>query len=102
MEIDVQHGDGLPHSEALEHYVRERVERLAPHYGDRLTRVRAFLKDSNGHKGGIDKICTLEARPSGREPVVVEAQDEDWYAAVRNAEAKLERALGRRLERDRD
>lgn len=97
METEVHHGDGVERSPALETYIEERLERLTPHYGDRLTRIRAFLKDVNGHKGGVDKVCKLEARPAGKEPVVVEAQDTDWYAAVRNAEGKLERALAHRL-----
>ncbi len=43
----------------------------------------------------------MEARPAGREPVAVEAQDADLYRAVRAAEAKLEKALAQRLARAR-
>ncbi|WP_420428549.1 HPF/RaiA family ribosome-associated protein [Algiphilus sp.] len=100
METEVHHGDGVERSPALEAYIQERLERLTPHYGDRLTRVRAFLKDVNGHKGGVDKVCELEARPAGKAPIVVEAQDRDWYAVVRSAEGKLERALAHRLASD--
>ncbi|MBY8966237.1 HPF/RaiA family ribosome-associated protein [Algiphilus sp.] len=97
METEVHHGDGVERSPALEQYIEARLERLRPQYGDRLTRVRAFLKDVNGQKGGVDKSCKLEARPAGKDPIVVEAQDADWYAAVRDAEGKLERALAHRL-----
>lgn len=100
METEIHHGDGVERSKALEDYLQERLERLQPHYGDRLTRVRAFFKDVNGRKGGVDKFCKLEARPAGKDPIVVEAQDADWYAAVRDAEGKLERALASRLGRE--
>lgn len=101
MELEINNGDGVERSPALEEHVRQRVERLEQRYGDRLTRVRVFFKDVNAGKGGVDKVCTLEARPAGRGPVVVEAQDEDLYLAVRDAEGKLERALDHRLARDR-
>jgi len=100
METEIHHGDGVERSQALEDYIQQRLERLQPQYGDRLTRVRAFLKDVNGRKGGVDKTCKLEARPAGKDPIVVEAQDDDWYAAVRDAEGKLERALASRLTSD--
>lgn len=101
MELEINHADGVERSPALEEYVRERLARLDRRYGERVTRIRIFLKDVNAGKGGVDKVCTMEARPAGLGPVVVEAQDEDLYAAVRDAEGKLERALNHRLDRDR-
>lgn len=100
MELEINNGEGVERSPALEEHVHQRVERLERRYGDRLTRVCVFLKDVNAGKGGIDKVCTMEARPAGRDPVVVEAQDEDLYLAVRDAEGKLEKALNHRLARD--
>lgn len=97
MEIEINHAEGVERSPALEDHVRQRLDRLDPRYGDRLTRVVVFLKDVNAHKGGADKVCTLEARPAGRDPIVVTAQGQDLYAAVRDAEGKLERALEHRL-----
>jgi hypothetical protein len=41
-------------------------------YADRVTRVEAYFKDANSHKGGaVDKECTLEARVAGLAPVAV-------------------------------
>lgn len=101
MELEINHADGVERSPALEEHVQERLARLDRRYGERLTRIRVFLKDVNAGKGGIDKVCTMEARPAGRDPFVVEAQDADLYAAVRDAEGKLERALDHRLARER-
>jgi len=100
MEIEINNAEGVDRSPALENHVRQRLERVERRFGDRITRIRVFLKDVNAAKGGVDKVCTMEARPAGKDPVVVEAQDEDLYAAVRDAEAKLEKALGHRLARD--
>ncbi len=99
MEIEINNADGVERSPALEEHVRDRLGRLERRFGDRLTRVRVFLKDVNAAKGGIDKVCTMEARPAGRDPVAVEAQHEDLYAAVREAGNRLEKALDHRLAR---
>ncbi|MGQ0752691.1 MAG: HPF/RaiA family ribosome-associated protein [Betaproteobacteria bacterium] len=41
-------------------------------YADRVTRIEAYFKDRNSHKGGaVDKECTLEARLAGLEPIAV-------------------------------
>lgn len=79
--------------------MRRKLERVERRFGDRLTRVRVFLEDVNVAKGGIDKICTMEARPARRDPVAVEAQDENVRQAVQDAADKLDNALGHRLTR---
>lgn len=99
MEIEINHAEGVQRSQALEQHVRERLGRLERRYADRVTRIRVFLKDVNADKGGVDKVCTMEARPAGHDPIAVEAQDDDLYRAVRAAEGKLEKALEHRLAR---
>lgn len=99
MEIEINNAEGVERSPALEEHVCARLERLERRFGDRLTRVLVFLKDVNATKGGIDKVCTMEARPAGHDPVAVEAQHEDFYVAVREAEDRLEKALNHRLAR---
>jgi len=100
MEIEINNAEGVDRSPALENHVRERLQRVEHRFGGRVTRILVFLKDVNADKGGVDKVCKMEARPAGRNPVAVEARREDLYAAVRAAEGKLEKALGHRLARD--
>lgn len=97
MEVEINAGDGVRRSDALDGHVHEALRRLGRRFGDRLTRVRVFLKDVNARKGGIDKVCSMEARPAGAEPVGVEAQDADVYRAVGRAADKLEKAVGHRM-----
>lgn len=99
MEIEINHARGVERSPALEEHVHARLERLERRFGDRLTRVLVFLKDVNAAKGGIDKVCTMEARPAGYDPVAVEVQHDDLYTAVREAGGKLEKALQNRFAR---
>jgi ribosomal subunit interface protein len=86
-------------SEALDRHIRERLERVSRHQGDRLTQIIVHLKDTNAGKGGVDKLCSMEARPAGLDPITVHAQDTDMYLAVRDAADKLDRAIEHRLGR---
>lgn len=71
------------------------VKAALGHYGERITRVEGHVTDANGAaKSGPDDIhCTLEARPVGREPVVVKDKAGTAHQAIQGALRKLERAL---------
>lgn len=99
MEIEINTAENVTRSEAIDEHIHDKLAGLDRRFGDRLTRVRVFLKDVNAHKGGVDKVCTMEARPAGAEPIAVEAQDEDVYKSIRDASGKLERAVEHRFGR---
>jgi ribosomal subunit interface protein len=88
-------------SDALEAFTREQLDSAIGRFGDRITRIEVHLSDSNGqHKSGPhDKHCTLEARPKGMDPLAVEASNEDFQPAIRDAVGKLRRALTTRFEK---
>lgn len=77
--------------------IRGGVDRFA----DRLTRVEAFLKDDNSEvKGGAkDKVCTLEARLAGLDPIAVNHAAPELDLAIDGAVEKLERAMERAIAR---
>lgn len=99
MHIEINAADGVERSAALDEHIRERLERVARHQGNRLTQIIVHLKDTNARKGGVDKLCSMEARPAGLDPVTVHALDTDVYLAVRDATDKLDRAIEHRLGR---
>lgn len=99
MEIEINTGEGVTRSDAIDRHVYDQLEHLGRRFGDRLTRVRVYLKDVNARKGGVDKVCTMEARPAGMDPVAVEAQEEGIYESVREAAGKLEKAVAHRFGR---
>lgn len=99
MDIEVNTAENITRSEAVERHIQDKLTGVDRRFGERLTRVRVFLKDVNAHKGGVDKVCTMEARPAGYQPIAVEAQDEDVYKAIRDASGKLERAVEHRFGR---
>jgi len=99
MEVQINPAEGFQLSDAIRDYVDDRLGRLDRHFPDRLTRVEVFLKDVNGPKGGLDKHCTMEARPRGLDPVVAEAQSDDAYASIKVASERLEKVLSHQIGR---
>lgn len=98
MELQINPGNGIRVSEALEQHLRRELERLDRRYGDRLTRIEAFFADVNGPtKGGVDKQCKLEARPRGLDPLEAEYVSDDMYDAVARAAERLEKVLDKRF-----
>lgn len=82
----------------LEEQVRTKLKR----FEQRLTHVEVHVGDANGHKGGdADKRVSLEARPSGHEPVAVHAEAARVENAVSLAANKAVRALEHALDKSR-
>lgn len=83
----------------LEEFIERRTREVLSMFEEQLTRVEFHLQDQNANKGGIDMRCTLEARPRGLDPLVVEHTAENETDAVRKALDKMKHALDRRLGR---
>jgi ribosome-associated translation inhibitor RaiA len=63
-------------------------------FADRITKVEAFLSDTNSSKHGArDKRCVLEARVAGTQPVVATNEAPTVLEAIEGAAGKLQRAL---------
>ena len=77
----------------IQSVVRDTLER----YSDRITRVEVHLNDLNGHKGGTDKRCLMEARLAGFGPVDANHEAASLELAIDGAMGKLERAIEHKL-----
>ena len=100
MHFQLRTDNHIKNSEDLADRVRAGVEGgLARHHADRARRVEVYLQDVNGHKGGIDKRCAIEAHLDGHQPVAVHHQAASIDEAVRGAVDKLARALEHTLGR---
>jgi len=78
-------------TERVEADVRHAVQYVAGH----ITRIEAHLSDENGEgkSGPNDKRCRLEARLTGRQPILVSHDAETVDQSVSGAAGKLKRAL---------
>lgn len=97
MHIQINPGPGISLSEALESHIHDKLKVVGKRFGDRITRVEVYLKDTTGPKGGVDKHCAMEARPEGLDPVSAEATADDMYPAVKETADKLARVLEHRF-----
>jgi len=71
MKVQINFGD-VQRSDAVEQYVMEQLEqRVGKRFGDRITRAEVHLRDHNAGKSGVDKLCRIELRPAGRQPMRV-------------------------------
>jgi hypothetical protein len=93
----------IANSEELTTRIQAEVESaLHPRFTDRLRRVEVYIQDTNGHKGGIDKRCAIEAHPAGLQAIAVDDRAAGIDEAVSGAVAKLLHALDHRLGRIED
>jgi len=110
MLVQVNAAEGITGSEALERWITEHLNESLARFSLDLTRIEVQLTDENSARGGADdKRCLLEARITGRDPIVAEHRAASLDLAVRGAtqrvSAVLERVLGkldRKEHRDRE
>ena len=80
--------------------LEERVRAKLKRFEQRLTDVEVHVEDVNGQKGGdADKRVSLEARPTGHEPIAVHAEAARVESAVNMAAGKAVRALEHALDK---
>jgi hypothetical protein len=58
-----------------------------------VPRVRIYLSDINGPRGGVDKRCVVELKTAQLGTVVVTSLARDWRAALDGALARVSRVL---------
>ncbi|MCL4813315.1 MAG: HPF/RaiA family ribosome-associated protein [Vicinamibacteraceae bacterium] len=100
MRIEVR-AQGFPLTDALAAYTERAIDKALGRFYGRLTQVSAKLVDQNGPRGGVDKRCQLEVVAARQEPLLVEAQHADLYAAIDVAADRASRLVSREVERKR-
>ena len=91
--IRTQHFDV---SQAIQGFVRNKVESALARFRDEVLSVDVFLSDINGPKGGQDKrvIIRIQLR---RHQVAVESLHNDLYIAISKGSSKVRRVVRRKL-----
>lgn len=87
--------------ESLARDIERRLRVVLSRFGRKISHVTIRFSDVNSERGGIDKLCRVEARIWGRLPLAAEALSDDLRTAAVCAVDRIgrvvERALGRRL-----
>ena len=83
----------------LPEHIDRRLRFALSRFGNRVERVVVFLKDLNGPKGGIDKVCRILAKVRGCGITLAAVIDSDWVAAVDRATTRIGHNVSRELDR---
>jgi hypothetical protein len=92
---------GVNVNEELRDYLKDRLRLALGRFGRHISRVRLYLRDVNGPRGGPGKKCRIvvELPPRGR--VVVTGTDPDIRAAIAGTASRAGLAVKRHVKRRR-
>jgi hypothetical protein len=94
MHIEISTDNTITGSDALITDMTALIRHELAHVETHVTRIEAYLRDTNGGKGGPGDIqCTLEARLKGQQPVVAKDAGDTVEQATRGAATKLKSLL---------
>ena len=100
MLIQLNTNEGVRGDESMTRRVESEVSDALEYFEDQITRVEVYLKDANADKhGDRDKICVIEARPSGRAAIATSHQADNLEDALTGAAAKMQHRLSHELGR---
>ena len=85
----------------LRSYVERRLGFALDRFEQRIRRVSICLADLNGPRGGVDKVCRIQAQVSLAGTLTVEERSADIYRAVDGAAHRLQKSVRRTLRRRR-
>ncbi len=95
MKIQVNTDSSIEGNDAHTLTVETTVHSGLDRYGDRLTRVEAYLSSEDGAAGknSTEIKCLLEARPTNMDPVVVTGSGDTIERACHDATNKMQSLL---------
>ena len=87
---------------ALKQRLKRRITFALNRFSDRIRLVKVWLRDINGPKGGIDKVCRILVEGSAGWVVPVEVTRQDAYEAIDFAGERVNRAVTRRVSKHKN
>ena len=101
MQVLLHTDNHTPGGHAMAEHVETVVKEAMHRFGDHVTRVEAHLSDAVSQSKGSpdDFLCTLEARLTGLNPVIVKEHASNAHQAIAGAVDKLKRAVSSAIEK---
>lgn len=96
-------GNGGRLAAGLRRYIDRRMHFALGRFTPVIDRVAIRLADVNGPRGGVDKHCRIVVKLQAHHgnTITVDDYDENQYAVIARASARVARAVGRAFERRR-
>ena len=86
-------------NEFLRRYADRSLKFALDRFSHAVRDVHVFLADSNGPRGGVDKLCRVRVRLFPKGSVVIEDIKEDIISAIDSTAERLRRAVSRQVDR---
>jgi ribosome-associated translation inhibitor RaiA len=100
MKVQVNSDHHIAAQAGLTTHVETSVTAALERFREKVTRIEVHLADENGEKSGpADKRCTIEARLTGLNPIVVTDHADNLHQAIQHASIKLGKAVATAVER---
>ena len=84
---------------ALSSFIDEKMKFALSRYNQRIRIAEISLRDINGPRGGVDKLCIIKMKLNQFKTLVVEDESEDAYEAInaccKRAKRRVERHFNR-------
>ncbi len=101
MRIDIQ-ASGFELTDGLREHTERRLQFALSWAAHDVRKVIVRLSDINGPRGGNDKRCHIQLPMQHKQDIVIKDTESDLYVAIDRAVDRAERAVARRLERQRE
>jgi len=83
-------------------YIERRLRFCLGRFETRIRQVTVRISDTNGPRGGADKLCRMSVRLIPTDAIVVQEVNSDLFTAIDRAAERAGQALARKLHRARD
>lgn len=90
---------GFELTPALRRHVERRLAFALSRFGHEVSQVWARVADTNGPRGGVDKLVAVRVQGRHLQTIVVSDTDANLYAAIDRAADRVGRAIARALDR---
>lgn len=92
---------GFDLSQAIDAFVRDELRAALQRFGEDIMTIDVYLKDTNGPKGGVDKLALVRVRLRSGQLIALETVRADLYAAIKVSVKRAKRAVRRNLKKFR-
>ena len=100
MQIDIE-SPNVPMSMTAKSRIVRRVQRALQRLSDRVNRLQIYIRDTNGAKGGKDKLCRIQANLCNGGQIIISQESHSVPQAIFHALRRLKRILVNRTLRRR-